>query len=99
MVGFVQLFVILWTVARQAPPSMGFSRKEYRSGMPFPSPGDRPNPGIEPSFPRWMDSDGFFTARSPGKSQNEWLIVGNKIKNKTKIKKYFPLASQDMNES
>ena len=68
MVGFVQLFVIPWTVALQAPPSMGFSRKEYRSGMPFPSPGDLPNPGIEPSSPRWMDSDGFFTAKSPGKS-------------------------------
>ena len=37
-----------WTVARQAPPSMGFSRQEYWSGLPFPSPGDLPNPGIEP---------------------------------------------------
>ena len=37
-----------WTVAYQAPPSMGFSRQEYWSGLPFPSPGDLPNPGIEP---------------------------------------------------
>ena len=37
-----------WTVARQAPPSMGFSRQEYWSGLPFPSPGDLPNPGIKP---------------------------------------------------
>ena len=37
----------LWTVARQAPPSMGFSRQEYWSGLPLPSPGDLPNPGIE----------------------------------------------------
>ena len=37
-----------WTVARQAPLSMGFSRQEYWSGLPFPSPGDLPDPGIEP---------------------------------------------------
>ena len=37
-----------WTVAHQAPLSMGFSRQEYCSGLPFPSPGDLPNPGIEP---------------------------------------------------
>ena len=42
---------IPWTVAYQAPQSMGFSRQEYWSGLPFPSPGDRPNPGIEPSSP------------------------------------------------
>ena len=40
-----------WTVARQAPPSMGFSRQEYWSGLPFPPPGDLPNPGIEPTSP------------------------------------------------
>ena len=45
----VQLFVTLWTVTYQAPPSMGFSRQEYWSGLPFPSPGDLPDPGIEPS--------------------------------------------------
>ena len=39
------------TVACQAPPSMGFSRQEYWSGLPFPSPGDLPNPGIEPGSP------------------------------------------------
>ena len=45
----VQLFV--WTVAYQAPLSMGFSRQEYWSGLPFPFPGDLPNPGIEPKSP------------------------------------------------
>ena len=40
-----------WTVARQAPLSMEFSRQEYWSGLPFPFPGDLPNPGIEPGFP------------------------------------------------
>ena len=40
-----------WTVACQTPLSMGFSRQEYWSGLPFPSPGDLPNPGIEPESP------------------------------------------------
>ena len=43
----VQLFVTTWCVALQAPLSMEFSRQEYRSGLPFPSPGDLPNPGVE----------------------------------------------------
>ena len=47
----VRLFATLWTVAHQAPLSMGFSRQEYWSGLPFPSPGDFPDPGIEPRFP------------------------------------------------
>ena len=45
----VQLFATPWTVARQAPPSMGFSRQDSWSGLPFPSPGDLPDPGIEPT--------------------------------------------------
>ena len=40
-----------WTVARQTSLSIGFSRQECWSGLPFPSPGDLPNPGIEPGFP------------------------------------------------
>jgi len=47
----VRLFAIPWTVAYHAPPSMGFSKQEYWSGLPFPSPGDLPNPGIEPRSP------------------------------------------------
>ena len=47
----VQLFVTPWTVAYQASPSMGFSRQEYQSGLPFPSPGDLPDPGIKPGSP------------------------------------------------
>ena len=47
----VQLFATLWTVAHQAPLSMGFTRQEYWSGVPFPSPGDLPDPGIEPWSP------------------------------------------------
>ena len=44
----VRLFVTPWTVAHQAPLSMGFSRQEYCNGLPFPSPGDLPGPGIKP---------------------------------------------------
>ena len=47
----VQLFVTLWTIAYQASPSMGLPRQEYWSGLPFPSPGDLPDPGIEPGPP------------------------------------------------
>ena len=47
----VRLFATPWTVAYQAPWSMGFSRQEYWRGLPFPSPGDLPNPGIEPGSP------------------------------------------------
>ena len=47
----VRLFVTPWTVVYQAPPSMGFSRQEYWSGLPFPSPGDLPDPWIKPQSP------------------------------------------------
>ena len=54
-----------WTVARQAPLSMGFPRQEYWSGLPFPSSGDLPEPGIEPVSPAL--ADGFFITEPPGK--------------------------------
>ena len=47
----VRLFATPWTVAYQAPPSMGFSRQEYWSGSPLPSPGDLLDAGIEPMSP------------------------------------------------
>ena len=47
----VQLFATLWTITRQAPLSMGFSRQAYRSGLPFPPPEDLPDPAIEPASP------------------------------------------------
>ena len=46
-----------WTVAHQAPLSMGFSRQEYWNGLPFPSPGDLPDPGIEPGSPALQADD------------------------------------------
>ena len=61
----VRLFVTLWTVAYQAPPSMGFSRQEYWSGLPFPSPGDLPDPGTEPRSPA-LEADAL-TSEPPGK--------------------------------
>ena len=48
---------ILWTVACQAPLSMGISKQEYWSGLPFPSPGDLPDPGIEPGSPALQADD------------------------------------------
>ena len=61
----VWLFVTPWTVAHQAPPSMEFSRQEYWSGLPFPSPGDLPNPGIEPRSPELQAV--ALTSEPPGK--------------------------------
>ena len=61
----VSLFATLWTAAHQAPLSMGFSRQEYWSGLPFPSPGDLPNPGIKPRSPA-LQADAL-TSEPPGK--------------------------------
>ena len=57
-----------WTVAHQASPSMGFSRQEYWSGLPFPSPGDLLDPGIEPRSPT-LQADAL-TSAPPGKPLN-----------------------------
>ena len=72
----VQLFVIPWTVARQAPLSMGFPRQRYWSGLPFPSSGDLPDPGIESRSPA-LQADSL-PAEPPGKSnqpQRAHLII------------------------
>ena len=61
----VQLFVTLWTVARQSPLPMGFSRREYWSGLPFHPPGDLAGPGIQPGSPAL--AGGFFTTAPPRK--------------------------------
>ena len=64
----VQLFATLWTVAVQAPLSAGFSRLEYWSGLPSPSPGELPDPGIEPTYPAWQaDPLSLSHMGSPGK--------------------------------
>ena len=63
----VRLFATPWIVAHQALPSMGFSRHEYWSGLPFPSPGDLPDPEIEPGSPAWKAD--ALTSEPPGKMQ------------------------------
>ena len=60
----VRLFATPWTVAYQAPPSMGFSRQEYWSGLPFPSPGDLPNTVIDPGSPTFQAD--AFPSEPPG---------------------------------
>ena len=61
----VQLFATPWTVAYQAPHSMGFSRQEYWSGLPFLSLGDLPDPGIKPVSPAFQADT--LTSEPPGK--------------------------------
>ena len=63
----LRLFATQWTVAHHAPLSMGFSRQEYWSGLPFPSPEDLPNPGIEPRSPK-LQADAL-TSELPGEAQ------------------------------
>ena len=60
----VWLFATSWTVAHQSPPSMGFYRQEYWSGLPFPSPGNLPDPGTESASPSL--AGGFSTTEPPG---------------------------------
>ena len=62
----VWLFATPWTVAYQAPPSMGFSRQEYWSGLPYPFPVDLPDPGIEPRSPAFQADVSTF--EPPGMS-------------------------------
>ena len=67
--------VLPWTVARQAPLCMGFSRQEYWSGLPFLPPGDLPEPGIEPGSPALQAESSL--SEPPGKSPQSpcvWLI-------------------------
>ena len=67
----VRLFATPWTVAYQAPPSVGFSRQECLSRLPFPSPGDLPDPGIEPGSPA-LQADALLS-EPPGKPKfNPW---------------------------
>ena len=66
-----------WTVARQAPLSMEFSRQEYCSGLPFPSPGDFPDPGIEPGYPAfysWM----HFLRPEPRQNYLDKMFIADK---------------------
>ena len=65
LVSHAQLFATLWTVALQAPLTMGFARQEYWSELPFPSAGDLPKPGIKPRSP--IQRADSLSAELPGK--------------------------------
>ena len=66
---------ISWTIALQASLSMEFSRQEYWSGLPFPSPGDLPNPGIEPVSLCLLHQADSFTTESPGKPLTSYCVL------------------------
>ena len=68
-------YVTPWTVAHQAPLSMGFHRQEYWSGLSFPPPGDLPSPGTEPVSPVSLALAGrFFTVTQPGKKPQKYSV-------------------------
>ena len=78
----VRLLATPWTVAHQAPPSMGFSRQEYWNGLPFPSPGDLPDPGIK-SMASMAPAlaGGFFTTELLGKPLSIQILDVTKFQN------------------
>ena len=71
----VCLFATPWTVAYQAPPSLEFSRQEYWSGLPFPSPGDLCNPGIKPGSPT-MQADALPSEPPGSQSTYKFAMEG-----------------------
>ena len=76
---YVQLFTTLWTVAHQAPLSMGFSRQDYWSGLPCPPLGDFPNPRIKPpSLTSPALAGEFFTTNANWKLKQLWVLVSLK---------------------
>ena len=70
----VRLFAVPWTVAYQAPPSMEFSRQDYWSGLPFPSPGDLPNQGTELASPA-LQEDSLLLSHWGSPSDTEWAAA------------------------
>ena len=75
----VQVFATPWTVAHQAPLSMVFFRQEYWSGMPLPSPGDLPDPGIEFASPVTPElAGGFFTTCATWEAYSVIILLGHK---------------------
>ena len=90
-------FGTLWTLACQAPLSMGFARQEYWSELPFPSPGDLPEPGIKPrspafqadSFTFWVTSEAFLN----GGVSFPYLYNNPRVKVVGCGRRYFPKAA------
>ena len=85
-----QFFVVLWTIARQALLSMGIFRQEYWSGLPFPTSGHLPNPGIESVSLVSALAGGFFTTAPPGKPM---VYVNNGILLSHKKNEMMPFAA------
>ena len=73
----VQLFMIPWTVVHQAPLSMGFSRQEYRSGLPFPSPGHPPDPEIKFGSPALQEDS--LPSEAPGKPRGTITMPSDEV--------------------
>ena len=94
----VQLFATPWTVAYRAPPSMEFSRQEYCSGLPFPSPGDLPDSGIEPRSPAFQAD--ALTSEPPGNEQSDgrdsWGTVLEEVLGRASPSLLCTLPSQDL---
>ena len=89
MLSRVRLFVTPWTVVRQAPLSMGFSRQEYWSGVQFPSPGNLPDPGIKPvSLISPALVGGFFTTSATWEAYSISLAI-REMKIKTILRCHF----------
>ena len=93
----VQPFATSWTLAHQAPLSMGFSRQEYCSGLPHPPAGDLPDPGTEPTSPMTPALYSFFTTSAIWENPNDiqadtkfhgWAICKLKFKSDTFLELY-----------
>ena len=88
------LFATLWTAAHQAPLSMGFSRQEYWSGLPYPPPGDLPDPRIEPTSPVSYIAGGFFTYWATWKVRytytNSWCTLLYSRNKHNSVKQLYP---------
>ena len=85
-----------WTIARQAPLSRGFPRQEYWSGLPFPSPEDLPNPGIDPGSPEWARQI-LLPAEPPGKPIPVFLMLQRARNQALRINGiYFPTVYKEI---
>ena len=91
----VWLFATPWTIAHQAPLSMEFSRQEYWSGLPFPSPGDLSNPGIKLGSPT-LQADAL-PSEPPGKPYTPKELIWKEKKNQRKIKDSIASQLKKMN--
>ena len=78
-----------WTVAHQAPLSMGFSRQEYRSGLPLPSPGDLPNPGIKPRSPTCRQTLYHLSHQGSSIFEGSKCLKGKKERKKICVGKWW----------